>query len=134
MRHLLQKIKHKSSNFFLIPKWKFPTKIYWKHIQKMPKTQITPTKWCCKSHFNCCDNIRGSPFSWWTNKIYNKIKSHKITSSFKLSWDLWSQMCNVMMFIIDFNEFDDFLHIFNLNRNQVTTVNKVTPGLSPCLG
>ena len=42
-------------------------------------------------------------------------------------------MCDVMMFIIDFNEFDDFLHIFNLNRNQVTTVNKVTPGLSPCL-
>ena len=30
--------------------------------KKCLRPKSSPSKCCCKSHFNCCDNIRGSPF------------------------------------------------------------------------
>ena len=60
---LAQKIGQISTKC-LIPKIE---SFYMKYIdytsKKFPSPKSTPSKCNCNSHYNCCDNIRGSPFN-----------------------------------------------------------------------
>ena len=62
--HLAQKIGQISTKCFLIPKIE---SFYSKYIdytsKKCPSPKSAPSKLYCNSNYNCCYNIRGSPFT-----------------------------------------------------------------------